>query len=69
MFTRPPPARIGFFEKYLTVWVMLCIGAGMALGHMRGLLVFLTEDCCSGKPEICGGLSQIAFQCEPENCR
>lgn len=36
---------------------------------MRSLLVFLTEDCCSGKPEICGDLSQIAFQCEPETCR
>jgi len=29
-----PPARIGFFEKYLTVWVALCIVAGIALGHM-----------------------------------
>ena len=28
------PARIGFFEKYLTVWVALCIVAGIALGHM-----------------------------------
>ncbi|WP_198027541.1 hypothetical protein [Aquamicrobium defluvii] len=57
------------FEKHLTVWVMLCIVAGIALGHMRGLLVFLTEDCCSGKPEICGDLNQIAFQCEPETRR
>lgn len=22
---------------------------------MRGLLAFLTEDCCQGHPEICGG--------------
>lgn len=22
---------------------------------MRGLLEFLTEDCCQGHPEICGG--------------
>jgi arsenite transporter len=27
------PARIGFFERYLTVWVLLCIVAGTLLGH------------------------------------
>jgi len=26
--------RIGFFERYLTVWVALCIVAGIALGHV-----------------------------------
>jgi len=25
--------KIGFFERYLTVWVFLCIIAGIALGH------------------------------------
>jgi arsenite transporter len=28
------PVGIGFFEKYLTVWVALCILAGIALGHL-----------------------------------
>ena len=28
------PAGISFFEKYLTVWVTLCIVAGIALGHL-----------------------------------
>ncbi len=28
-----PPA-MGFFERYLTVWVALCIVAGIALGHL-----------------------------------
>jgi len=28
----PPPA-IGFFERYLTAWVALCIAAGIALGQ------------------------------------
>ena len=28
--------RIGFFEKYLTLWVALCIGAGIAIGHFAG---------------------------------
>ena len=27
-----PPAGIGFFEKWLSVWVALCIAAGVALG-------------------------------------
>jgi ACR3 family arsenite transporter len=29
---KPPPA-IGFFERYLTVWVALCIVVGIALGQ------------------------------------
>ena len=28
--------RIGFFEKYLTLWVALCIGAGIILGNFAG---------------------------------
>ncbi|MGC9353254.1 MAG: ACR3 family arsenite efflux transporter [Mariniphaga sp.] len=28
--------RIGFFEKYLTLWVALCIGAGIGIGHFAG---------------------------------
>ncbi|PSJ53211.1 arsenical-resistance protein [Mesorhizobium soli] len=31
---RNAPARIGFFEKYLTVWVALCIVAGIGLGYL-----------------------------------
>lgn len=27
---------IGFFEKYLTVWVLLCIGAGILIGQLVG---------------------------------
>ena len=29
----PKLARIGFFERYLTLWVALCIVAGTLLGH------------------------------------
>ncbi|CAI9086268.1 arsenical-resistance protein [Candidatus Methylacidiphilum fumarolicum] len=33
---------IGFFEKYLTLWVALCIGAGIGLGKLfPGLFQFL----------------------------
>lgn len=42
---------IGFFEKYLTVWVLLCIGAGIALGkvapgvakYLDGLSIYVGE--------------------------
>ena len=32
--TSPVGGRIGFFERYLTVWVLLCIVAGTLLGHL-----------------------------------
>jgi ACR3 family arsenite transporter len=28
------PAGIGFFEKWLSVWVALCIASGLALGNL-----------------------------------
>ncbi|MCF8347074.1 MAG: ACR3 family arsenite efflux transporter [Bacteroidales bacterium] len=28
--------QIGLFEKYLTIWVALCIAAGIAIGHVAG---------------------------------
>lgn len=31
-----------------------------AYERMRGLLAFLMEDCCGGKPEICAPLAAIA---------
>jgi DNA-binding transcriptional ArsR family regulator len=33
---------------------------------MRQLLAFLTDDCCSGKPEICGNLADLASPCTLE---
>ncbi|KQT64255.1 MULTISPECIES: ArsR/SmtB family transcription factor [unclassified Aureimonas] len=35
---------------------------------MRRLLAFLTEDCCSGHPQICGTFSDPASTCAPETC-
>jgi DNA-binding transcriptional ArsR family regulator len=35
---------------------------------MRQLLAFLTEDCCSGSPEICGDLGSFASSCKAETC-
>jgi len=30
---------------------------------LRRLLAFLTEDCCQGRPEICGDLAGVARLC------
>jgi len=30
---------------------------------MSSLLVFLTEDCCGGRPEICAPVAAVASQC------
>ncbi len=36
--------KIAFFEKYLTVWVALCIAAGIVIGYFAGdKIKFLTE--------------------------
>jgi len=31
--TQPAPKRLAFFERYLTVWVFLCMVAGVILGR------------------------------------
>lgn len=33
---------------------------------MRDLLDFLTEDCCNGKPELCGGLAAVTRCAAPK---
>lgn len=35
---QPAGAEIGFFERYLTLWVFLCIIAGITLGHLLPLM-------------------------------
>lgn len=30
----PVPARLDFFERHLTLWVLACMGAGLALGRL-----------------------------------
>jgi ACR3 family arsenite transporter len=45
------PQGLGFFEKYLTVWVLLCIGVGIGLGKVApgiarfldGLAIFVND--------------------------
>ncbi|MDA3890953.1 MAG: ACR3 family arsenite efflux transporter [Salinivirgaceae bacterium] len=36
--------HIGFFEKYLTLWVALCIGAGIFIGNFAGDSVKVLSD-------------------------
>ncbi len=42
-----PPKRLAFFERYLTVWVLLCMVAGVALGKLL--------------PGVTAALSQLEF--------
>src|SRR5471032_2231711 len=37
--------------------------------RMGALLLFLTEDCCGGKPEICAPLAQSVKACCPPKKR
>ncbi|MCP3053994.1 ArsR/SmtB family transcription factor [Aurantimonas marianensis] len=36
---------------------------------MRKLLAFLTEDCCGGRPEICGDLGALLPDCTEDVCQ
>lgn len=39
-------------------------------GGMNALLSYLTEDCCQGRPEICGGIvARRASACTPAKSR
>ncbi|MFO7615396.1 MAG: ACR3 family arsenite efflux transporter [Bacteroidales bacterium] len=38
------PRKIAFFEKYLTVWVALCIAVGIAIGHFAGDSIRVLSD-------------------------
>ena len=45
------PKGLGFFEKYLTIWVLLCIGLGIMIGkvghdisqYLNSLSIYLGE--------------------------
>jgi arsenite transporter len=37
-------AKIGFFEKYLTVWVLLCIAVGIGVGYLSGNSISVLSD-------------------------
>lgn len=35
---------IGFFERYLSLWVLLCIGAGILIGQLTGSSITILSD-------------------------
>lgn len=37
-------AKMGFFERYLTIWVILCIVSGILLGHLTDGVVNVLSD-------------------------
>lgn len=48
--SRPQPKRLGFFERYLTVWVLLCMVVGVLLGKMSpgltsSLIILAAAPC------------------------
>lgn len=38
------PKKIAFFEKYLSLWVALCIGVGILIGHLAGDSISVLSD-------------------------
>jgi ACR3 family arsenite transporter len=36
--------KIGFFEKYLTLWVLICIVAGIVVGKIAGTSIHVLSD-------------------------
>ncbi|MCH7413188.1 ACR3 family arsenite efflux transporter [Belliella sp. R4-6] len=40
----PETKKIAFFEKYLTLWVALCIGVGILIGHLAGEDITFLSD-------------------------
>lgn len=39
--------------------------SALNVGVMRELLMFLSEDCCGGRPELCGPIAVQACECRP----
>lgn len=31
------------------------IRSAISVAHMRDLIAYLTQDCCAGRPDLCGG--------------
>jgi len=70
-----PPTRMSFHLAALErAGLLRCWRDGRHVRYaasyddMRQLLAFLTEDCCSGNPEICGSLVSLASSCTAEKC-
>ena len=49
----------------LLLSLLIVLSISLPLFGIKGLLEFLTEDCCQGRPEICGDLIHGLAQCAP----
>ena len=38
------PKKIASFEKYLSLWVALCIGVGILIGYLAGDSISMMSD-------------------------
>lgn len=45
-------AKIGFFEKYLTIWVILCIILGIGVGYLSGSHISILSDWNIGSVNV-----------------
>lgn len=75
-------SRLGILPNTLSASLNLLSNAGLiasrrqgrsiiyraAYDRMSGLLAYLMQDCCQGRPEVCASLNEIAARaacCEP----
>ena len=56
----PTPPAISTFERYLSVWVILCIGAGIALGAVAPDFFRLIASVEVGAGQPAGGSVDLA---------
>ncbi|KOR46547.1 ArsR family transcriptional regulator [Xanthomonas oryzae] len=70
-----PPTRMSFHLSALErAGLLRCWRDGRRIFYaanykdMRQLLAFLTEDCCSGNPDICRDLITLTATCTAETC-
>ena len=68
-----PPATLTFHLKELSHAGLIesqregrSIRYSLCVAGMRELLTFLTQDCCQGRPELCGGHCNTSIKKRPK---
>jgi DNA-binding transcriptional ArsR family regulator len=71
-----PPATLSFHLNHLESAGLIAserqqrrIVYSANYAGMRALLHFLTQDCCQGRPELCGDLAKLADACADKGGR
>jgi ACR3 family arsenite efflux pump ArsB len=53
---KPAAGGLGFFERFLSLWVALCMGAGIALGKLLpGFTSWQRRRVRQGQPNVVPG--------------